>query len=124
MSLRDGGRPHMGPGPRTPSGPAVIRPHHSGRTYDRNRPGPSQLQCPCETGAVHIWDPVRRDDEDRRIGLNHTNASKHYSAKPTPRNGSRCELVCVQSAGGNRGATDRLEDLASEIGKTDLLKSR
>ena len=34
------------------------RPHHKGRTYDRNRPDPSHLPAPCETGAVHIWVPA------------------------------------------------------------------
>ena len=42
------------------------RPHHKGRTYDRNRPDPSQLPTPCEAGAVHIWVPaIRREDEKR-----------------------------------------------------------
>ena len=39
-------------------GQRSFRPHHTGRTYDRNRPDPSQLQRPCETGAVHIWVPA------------------------------------------------------------------
>ena len=34
------------------------RPHHTGRTYDRNRPDPSKLPRPCEPGAVHIWIPA------------------------------------------------------------------
>jgi hypothetical protein len=56
--------PCLGPDPRNPSGPAVIRAHRKGRTYDRNRPGAFELPCPCETGAVHIWIP---DDLVARI---------------------------------------------------------
>ena len=52
----------LGPDPRNPSGPAVIRPHHKGRTYDCNRPDPSQLPRPCEEGAVHIWIPATDTD--------------------------------------------------------------
>ena len=38
-------------------GQRSSRPHHKGRTDDRNRPDPSQLHRPCEPGAVHIWVP-------------------------------------------------------------------
>ena len=48
----------LGPDPRNPSGPAVIRPHHTGRTYDCNRPEVIAAAHPCETGAVHIWIPA------------------------------------------------------------------
>ncbi len=36
-------------------GQRSCRPHHKGRTYDRNRPDPFPLQTPCDPGAVHIW---------------------------------------------------------------------
>jgi len=39
------------PDPRNPSGPAVNRPHSKGRTYDRNRPEPSQLHSPWQAGG-------------------------------------------------------------------------
>ena len=41
---------------------AVIRPHHTGRTYDCNRPEVIAAAHPCETGAVHIWIPTTDTD--------------------------------------------------------------
>src|SRR5215472_5800566 len=44
----------LGPDPRTPSGPAVIRPH----TKAGHMTAVDQtfvLPRPCQTGAVHIW---------------------------------------------------------------------
>ena len=41
-------------------GQRSTRPHSKGRTYDRNRPDPSQPHRPCEPGAVHIWVPGSR----------------------------------------------------------------
>jgi hypothetical protein len=49
--------PCLGPDPRTPSGPAVIRPHHKAghmTALDQT----IALQGPCGTGAVHIWVPA------------------------------------------------------------------
>ena len=47
-------------------GQRSSRPHHKGRTYDRNRPDPSQLHRPCKPGAVHIWVPGSRPRAARR----------------------------------------------------------
>src|SRR6266852_1463472 len=47
------------PDPRNPSGPAVDRTAHTGRTHDRNRPDPSQLlKIPATAGAVHTLIPA------------------------------------------------------------------
>src|SRR5229473_980456 len=49
----------LGLDPRNPSGPAVMPTAYKGRTHDRNRPDPSQLQKnPCKPGAVHTWIPA------------------------------------------------------------------
>ncbi len=40
-----------GPDPRNPSGPAVDPTAHTGRTHDRNRPDPSQLQNSLPSGG-------------------------------------------------------------------------
>src|SRR5260370_16070863 len=49
----------LGLDPRNPSGPAVMPTAYKGRTHDRNRPDPSQLQKnTCKPAAVHTWIPA------------------------------------------------------------------
>jgi len=51
---------------RKPSWPAVAkRPHSTGRTYGRKRSDYTSKSS-CATGAVHIWVPAYRGDDDGR----------------------------------------------------------
>src|SRR5712691_5841791 len=40
---------------RFPSGPAVIRPHHKGRTHDCKRPSLPNANFLARPGAIHTW---------------------------------------------------------------------
>jgi len=59
------------PDPRNPSGPAVDRTAHTGRTHDRNRPDPSlPAQNPCNGGGRPHMDPgFRRECEFNCCGV-------------------------------------------------------